>query len=92
MEYGMNQGLVCPFGPKPCQDVAMVSPNPLECLRTLKTHKNHQNLRISNPSSLIPPLALCGLIGLLALRLAPPAQFTLVVPALYCKAAVSGQP
>ena len=81
----MNLGLVCPFGLKLCQDVAMVSPNPLEPLRTPKTPKNRKNPRFSDFSPpppyppLIPLLALCGLIGLLALRLAPPAQFTLVV-------------
>ena len=45
MEYGMNQGLVCPFEPKLCQDVATASPNPLECLRTLKTIQNQKNPR-----------------------------------------------
>mgnify|MGYP003331628156 CR=1 FL=1 len=44
MEYGMNQGLVCPFGLKLCQDVATASPNPLERLQTLKTTKNQKNL------------------------------------------------
>ena len=34
MEYGMNQGLVCPFGLQLCQDVATGSRNPLEPLRT----------------------------------------------------------
>ena len=45
MEYGMNQGLVCPFGLKLCQDVATGSPNPLEPLQTPKTPKNRKNPR-----------------------------------------------
>ena len=57
MENGMNQDLVCPFGLKLGQDVAMVSTNPLECLRTPKTPKNRKNQRISDFSRLppIPP-------------------------------------
>ena len=57
MEYGMNQGLVCPFGLKLCQDVATGSPNPLEPLRTFKTPKNRKNPRFSyfSPPPPIPP-------------------------------------
>ena len=57
MEYGMNQGLVCPFGLKLCQDVATASRNTLECLRTPKTSKNHKNQRFSDfsPPPPIPP-------------------------------------
>ena len=65
MEYGMNQGLVCPFGPKPCQDVATVSPNPLEYLRTFKTHQNPKNLRFSDFPPPIPPEPPISPLGLL---------------------------
>ena len=68
MEYGMNQGLVCPFGLKLCQDVAMVSPNPLECLRTPKTFQ-----KLLKKSPLLAPISPQGLWG------APPVQFTLLV-------------
>ena len=87
LTLGMNQGLVCPFGLKLCQNVATGSRNPLECLRTPKTVENKKinDFSIFPPSPLsplIPLLALCGLIGLLALWGAPPAQFTLVFPFL----------
>ena len=55
MEYGMNQGLVCLFGLKLCQDVATGSPNPLEPFPTPKTPKNRKNPRISDFSPLPPP-------------------------------------
>ena len=42
MKSGMNQGQVCPFEPKLCQNVATGSRNPLEPLRTLKTTQNQQ--------------------------------------------------
>ena len=52
MESGMNQGQVCPFEPKLCQDVATGSRNPLEPLRTPKTHKNQKKI---NEFSISPP-------------------------------------
>ena len=57
MEYGMHRGLVCPFEPKLCQNVATGSRNPLEPLGTPKTTKNLKNQRISDFSPLprFPP-------------------------------------
>ena len=57
----MNQGLVCRFGLKLCQNVATGSRNPLEPLRTPQTPKNSKNHEISDffpPPPLIPLLAL----------------------------------
>ena len=41
----MNRVQVCPFGLILCQDGAMVSRNPLECLLPSKTAKKHQKMR-----------------------------------------------
>ena len=60
MKYCMNQGLVCPFEPKLCQDVAMGSRNPLEPLWTPKTSKKLTNPKISD---FRPPLSPLGPIS-----------------------------
>ena len=41
----MNRVQVCPFGLILCQDGAMVSRNPLECLPPLKRQKNTKKMR-----------------------------------------------
>ena len=57
MKFCMNRGLVCPFGPKLCQNVATASRNPLEPLRTPKNPKI-QKIRefpIFHPPPRFPP-------------------------------------
>ena len=57
MQSGVNQGLVCPFESKLCQNVATGSRNPLECLRTFKTIKKSTNQKnqIFPPCPYSPP-------------------------------------
>ena len=45
MKSGMNQGQVCPFEPKLCQNVATASMTPLESLQTPKTIDKPKNVR-----------------------------------------------
>ena len=76
----MNRVQVCPFGLILCQDGAMVSRKPLECLPPSKTAKKPEKMRKIPRAPLgpwgpwgplCPPVALrCGA--------APPVQFTLV--------------
>ena len=82
MQSGVNQGQVCPFEPKLCQNVATASRTPLEPLLTSQTHKNQKLQKIKiflfTPFPFIPLLA--QPLGAAALWGAPPVQFTVVSP------------
>ena len=42
-ECDVNQGLVCPFAPKLCQNIATASRDPVEPLQTPNLSKNQKN-------------------------------------------------
>ena len=71
---------MCPFGLKLCQNLATASPNPMEPLWTPQTLQDPKDQRISDfsPSPPYPPLIPLLAPWAIALRLAPPGQFTLV--------------